>query len=307
MNLRPEVKGHLFALFTILIWSTTLISIKILLGSLSPSHIVIYRFIIGYAVLLLLEPKFRKPTSIKEEIYFLCAGLTGVCAYMFTQNIALTYSTASNVGLILSVSPMLTAILFHFIYKEKIGVLFIMGFIVAFTGIFIVMYNGSVNLSLNPLGDFLALTSAASWAAYGIFLKKTFAYNYSVIYSTRKIFFYALLVMLPVSYILGVRLDLSPFKSISNVINVLYLGVGASSLCFITWSKASEIIGGVKTNSYIYLSPLITMIFSAIVLGEKITLLGTIGCVFILLGLYISEKKKNNNTETNNITLPEEA
>ena len=87
------------------------------------------------------------------------------------------------------------------------------------------------------------------------------------------------------------QLGLERFTSMPNLLNMLFLGLGASALCFVTWNFALGILGPVKTSVYIYLCPVITIVVSAIVLREEITFVAILGVVFILVGLYLSEKK----------------
>lgn len=73
--------------------------------------------------------------------------------------------------------------------------------------------------------------------------------------------------------------------------NMIYLGLGASALCFVTWNFAVKMLGAVKTSVYIYMVPVITVITSALILGERITWLSGGGTLLTLAGLFISEKK----------------
>ena len=80
-----------------------------------------------------------------------------------------------------------------------------------------------------------------------------------------------------------------------NLFNIIFLGLGASALCFVTWNLAVRELGAVKASVYIYMVPVITVITSAIVLQEKITLLVALGTILTMTGLFISEyrpKKK---------------
>ena len=72
---------------------------------------------------------------------------------------------------------------------------------------------------------------------------------------------------------------------------MLYLGFGASALCFVTWNFSVRVLGAVKSSVYIYLVPVITIIFSAIILDEPVTLMIILGTLLTLLGLFISEKR----------------
>ncbi len=77
-----------------------------------------FRFVLGYAALLLAYPRWMEGTEWRQELTFAAAGLCGVCLYYLLENIALTYTLASNVGVIASVSPFFTAI-FNRIFGEK--------------------------------------------------------------------------------------------------------------------------------------------------------------------------------------------
>jgi drug/metabolite transporter (DMT)-like permease len=276
-------------LLTVFVWGITFISTKILLGSMDPVEILFLRFFIAYFALWIIYPKIHRIESLNEEFLFLILGLSGVTLYFLGENIALKYSLASNVGLLVSAAPILTAILAHFFTKdEKFSNNLLLGFFVAFIGIFLVIFNGSFILKLNPFGDFLALLAALMWAVYSIFLKRL-GNKYSYIYITRKIFFYGLLTMIPAILFFKPNIDLKKLLAPQLMGNLLFLSFIASSLCYVLWNKAVSIIGAVKASNYIYMIPLITIITSSIVLKEKITVLAIFGTLFIVAGVYISE------------------
>ena len=79
------------------------------------------------------------------------------------------------------------------------------------------------------------------------------------------------------------------FTTPENLLNVLFLGEGASVMCFLTWSFSVKVLGAVKTSVYIYLVPVITVISSVLVLHEKISGPGWGGILLTLAGLLISE------------------
>ena len=91
--------GHLAALFMIMIWGTTFISTKVLLTDFKPAEILFFRFVLGFAALLSVCPHRMKGVDRKQEMTFVLAGLSGICLYYLLENVALTYTMASNVGL----------------------------------------------------------------------------------------------------------------------------------------------------------------------------------------------------------------
>ena len=160
---RKQLGGHFSALVTVLIWGTTFISTKVLLADFAPVEILFLRFVMGFAALYLAAPRKMEKASRRQELTFATAGLCGVCLYYLMENIALTYTMASNVGVIVSVSPFFTAILSRIILKEeKLHARFFLGFVVAMAGIALISFNGAA-MKLNLTGDFLALMAALMW------------------------------------------------------------------------------------------------------------------------------------------------
>ncbi len=281
---------YIAALLVVLIWGTTFVSTKILLKSISPIEIMFYRYVIAYAVLFAIHPKVRKPAGVKEELLFVLAGIFGGTLYFLASNYALKYSLASNASLLLATAPMFTAVAAHFLTRgEKLSKSMGMGFAVAFGGTFLVIFNGHFMLRLNPVGDFLALASALSWALYSVVVKKI-GDRYDGLYITRKIFFYSIVTMLPFLFLPGSKWNLSLLLDFKILGNLLFLGVLASSACYFIWGRVICELGAVKANNFIYLIPLLTMLFSALVLKEQITSFTLIGGVLILAGVYLSER-----------------
>ncbi|KOM87740.1 DMT family transporter [Clostridium botulinum] len=281
---------NFLAFFTIVVWGTTFVSTKVLLSTFTPAEIMFLRFSIAYIMLLLIHPKFHKITSLKEEALFLLAGITGGSLYFLTENSALIYSLTSNVALILATAPILTAFMAHFFSKgETLNKNLFIGFIIAISGVFLVIFNGNFILKLNPLGDILALSAALCWAIYSVTLKKiSGTYNY--IYVTRKMFFYALLTILPfILFSSNNNITLLSLSQPKVIFNLLFLGVIASGVCYVVWNYTVDNLGIIKTNNYIYLIPAVTMIASFFILNESITLYSTLGAILVLLGVYVSE------------------
>ena len=295
---KKTTAGHVMALLTIVIWGTTFISTKILLADFTPIEILFLRFLLGFLVLMAVYPKRSGVKDLagikdkKQELTFAAAGLCGICLYYLLENIALTYTMASNVGVIISVAPFFTAVLSHIFLKteEKLKPQFVVGFIAAMTGICLISFNGGA-LQLNPIGDILAIAAAFVWAVYSLLTRKISGYGYNTIGATRKIFAYGILFMLPFLFVFDFRLDVQKMIKPEYALNLIYLGLGASALCFVTWNYAVKVLGAVKTSVYIYIVPVITVVTSVIVLKEEITWMAAIGIGLTLIGLFLSESK----------------
>lgn len=292
-KVRGEGWYHLLAMFVVSVWGVTYISTKVLLNNgMTPAEIMFCRFLIAYFLIWFISPKKLWADSCKDECFFLLAGLFGGSLYFQTENIALQYTLASNVALILCTAPVLTAVLSHFFVKgERLRKNLITGSLIALSGVALVIFNGHFVLKLNPLGDLLCLVAALSWACYTIILRKVNG-RYSTLFITRKVFFYGLLTLLPVFFFTPPSLNVTILMRPVVLSNLLFLGVIASLLCYIIWNSVVKQLGGVRANNYIYASPLVTLLASSLILDERITGVAIAGAALIIGGVYIAGRKK---------------
>ncbi|SHF14680.1 DMT family transporter [Dysgonomonas macrotermitis] len=282
---------HLMAIFTVIVWGTTFVSTKVLInGGLSPTEIFLYRFVLAYIGIWFFCPRKLFANNLKDELLFAASGLCGGALYFIFENTALGITLASNVSLIICTSPIFTALLSWLMYrKERMKASLMFGSLTAFLGVALVVFNGSFILQINPLGDILTILAALSWAFYGIILRQVNG-RYSTLFITRKVFIYGILTMLPFFAMDSATFTPSLLASPLIAANIIFLGLIASLLCFVTWNTAVKELGIVQTSNYIYLVPLVTLFTSAIVIDEQITYIALIGTVFILAGVYIAEK-----------------
>ena len=292
MIFSKQIQGHLIALITVAIWATTFVSTKLLLTDFKPIEILFYRFLLGYLTLWLLLPRPFAWQGIKQELTFIGAGFCGITCYFLCENTALTYTTASNVGVIVSLCPVLTALLaIYFLKAEKPALRFYIGCLCAIVGVAIISFNGKFVLSLNPLGDMLAVSACLFWAGYSILTKISSNQGYHTILLTRRFFFYGLILMIPALFLFDFDWDLSRFSKPANSLNMLFLGVGASAICFVSWNYALKLLGAVKISIYIYFIPILTIVAAVLILKEPFTWIAAIGTLLTLSGVLLSEGK----------------
>ena len=290
---------HIAALFTIIVWGITMVSTKVLLQEgFSPEEIMIIRFIMAYLFLWIIYPRTHRVKSWRDEFVFIGMGITSGSMYFFLENTALVYTSATNASLICALIPLLTAILTYLIFKEKpLSKRFWTGSAISITGTILVVLNGNFSFNFNLLGDFLALMAIVSWSVYGVLIKFLTG-NYNSLFVTRKIFLYGIFTIAP--YFIFQPFDVSPeilLKPV-NIINLCFLGLIASSLCYFFWTMALRRLGAVKTNNYIYFSPLVTIITANIILSEQITIYVICGTTLIIGGLWIASTNFRLNRKT---------
>ena len=217
-------------------------------------------------------------------------GIAGGSFYFFTENTALEITLATNVAFIVCTAPLLTTILSLWIYKkEKVTRGLMAGSLLALVGVALVVYNGSFVLKISPLGDFLTLLAAFSWAFYSLIMRKM-SNRYGITFITRKIFFYGVLTILPAFLVHPWNFDIARLLEPAILFNLLFLGVLASLICFVVWNVVLKQLGTIRASNYIYLNPLFTLVGSAFLLGEQLTMVALMGAVLILGGVYWAGK-----------------
>lgn len=283
---------HLIAILTVGIWGLTFISTKVLIEhGLSPQEIFLLRFLMAYLGIWFISPRKLFADNWKDELWLLWGGVTGGSFYFFTENTALEITLATNVAFIVCTAPLLTTILSLLIYKkEKATAGLVGGSLLALAGVALVVYNGHFILEISPLGDFLTLLAAFSWAFYSLIMKKMSG-RYRTTFITRKIFFYGILTILPAFILHPWQFSLSGLWQPAVWMNLLFLGVLASLVCFVVWNIILKQLGTVRASNYIYLNPLFTLIGSAVLLDEQFTVMSLMGAMLILGGVYWAGKR----------------
>ena len=316
------MKYHLVAFITVAIWGSTFVFTKMLLqAGLSPAQIFTLRFLIAYVLLLGYSFLRNKVTSSppkfggvrgglnkrsfrwfcrswRDELLMIALGLTGGSVYFLAENAAMLFTTATNTSLIVCSCPLFAMLLFALFFRqsEKITRLQAFGSLIAFLGMAVVVLNGHFVLHLSPLGDLLAFGACLCWAVYSLLMKAAVS-GYSSLFITRKVFIYGLLTIIP--YYILVPSEASIFFSspshlftLSTILNLLFLGVVASMLCYLTWNWVIGKLGPVIATNWVYFNPITTILFAWWLLDEKITIWFLLGSALILLGMYLADRKK---------------
>ena len=288
--IHKNLRCHIYALIAVSIWGATFVSTKLLItAGLSPTEIFLYRFFIAYAGLLAASHHHFRSNNLKDEAMLALCGLCGGSLYFITENTALQLTYASNVSLIICTAPIITILLGHTFYKTPYKRNLLLGAFIALAGVGLVVYHGSDGMNIMPYGDLLTILAAALWACYCITLKR-FTHTYSTIFITRKVFFYGLVSALLIMAATSSPLHLSLLRQPLVYGNLLYLGIGASLICYLMWNTTVGILGAEKTSNYLYIVPLVTILASVIILSEPFTILMAFGSLAIISGVYIAVK-----------------
>ena len=324
MSLKELMRGWAFAAVAIVVWGVTFASTRVLLEDFSSLEILVLRFSIAWAALwgISVCPRrgrrgniMRYDNSVCDEWIFAAMGLTGIVAYQFLENCAIYYTNASNVTILVSFGPVVTALMARaFARGGQFSGRLVGGSLVAVCGVALISFNGLVEFELRPIGDAMALCAMASWGFYSILLDVANDRGVSPLVAIRKSFGWSLVMMATVAawgmtesgicvldgsfaVILDADVNVQRFASLVNWMNIAFLGLLASAASFVLWSAACKTIGVVKMTVSLYLTPIVGVVFAAVFLGEKVTQLEIIGGGIILVGVAFATKVKGGEKE----------
>lgn len=291
-HMKNKLAYHILAISIIAIWGVTFINTKFLIiNGLNPQEIFLLRFILAYIGIWTFSPHKLFTDNWRDELTTLMLGVTGGSLYFWAENTAIQYSLVNNVAFIVCNAPLLTLFLGMAFSKEiRATKNIVMGSLISLIGVALVIFNGSFILRLNPIGDFLALVAAGAWAVYSL-LMRGLTNRYNVTFLTRKVFFYGILTILPAFLIKPWQFPLENLAEPVIWMNLLFLSIIAALICFVLWNIVIRELGALSSANYIYLSPVSTMIASAIFLQEPVTWISIAGSILILSGLFIVSKR----------------
>jgi len=288
---------HIIAFLIVCVWGTTYVSSKILINNgLTPAQIFFLRFLLAYVLLLVVYHKRLFADTWKDELLMLMLGLTGGSLYFLSENTALSYSTASNVSLIVCSCPMVSTLGLAALYKEeRLSKTQYLGSVIALLGMAVVVLNGHFVLHLSARGDILALVACLCWAVYSILLRNVMN-RYPSLFITRKVFFYGVITIIP--FILFTSMPAPSTLLRGEVMaHLLFLSVVASFLCYVFWNKCLRNLGVQQASNWIYFNPIATIVFAWIMLNEKPTIFLFFGTAMILFGMYLADRNQNKQNK----------
>jgi drug/metabolite transporter (DMT)-like permease len=281
---------RILLLFCVVVWGWTFVATKICLSYLNPIELVGLRFLIGLPLLYAVIRAKEIAIEFSEKEYrSLALGAAIIAVHFLLQALALNYTTATNTGWIIAVTPLAMAALSYFILKETIGRNEIIGIVVATLGIILLISKGSFkSISwLSSVGDWMILASAHTWALY------TIATHYvarSRNPLTVTLFVFAPVMLLCMLYTMFFT-DIRHLASLpaDAWIALSFLGVlGTLTQWF--WQVGVAKLGAAKAGIFLYLEPVATTALAVPLLGESFGTFTALGGVLVMLGVWWAQR-----------------
>jgi len=312
-----KLLGWVGAFIAIFAWSVTFANTSALLCDFSSLEIMLVRFLLAWASLMLMAAFDRNANAAREAIQragrlrveLLCLGLgaAGIVFYQLMENCAIYYTGAGNVAILVAFGPIATAVMAKLLRNDKsLSVTFVAGSLVAVAGVALLMGNDKETAFRNRiLGDAMALVAMMMWGVYSVIVDKLNELCVPSLHTTRKAYFWGLLLMVPMALwgmtdggratldgafavTLGADVNAVRFARPLNLMNLGLLGFLASAASYSLWNYACGVLGVVRTTIGIFLVPLFGVVFAVVFLGERLTSTSVNGGLVIIAGVLLA-------------------
>ena len=257
-----------------------------------------FRYSIVFPILFFSAYMLKINIKLKKEVLakIMLLGFLQVSLYNYLFLTGVKYTSASDAVLIISINPVLTAIISSFVYQdEKLKINKIIGLFLSITGVAIIAYNSpNTNVENRLLGDAIIFGAALTWALYTTFSRPIYKTVHPIAFNAwSSLFGWLLLGILSIP-----QQPWNSRPSKSAIYSLLYLGIIAAALANVIFSNSVKYIGPSRTAVFVNLVPVFGVLSSVIILKEKVSIVYLLAFLIIITGIYLVQKTKNTKTNT---------
>jgi drug/metabolite transporter (DMT)-like permease len=292
VNIFNPLRSYWKPLVAVVFWGASFIATKQALEELKPLVIILIRQLLGIGLLASIAVQQKRSFAVNIKDHKWIVVLSCIASFhLWIQVTGLQFTSASNTGWIIGITPVFMVLLAYVFFKEKISAIQTVGIMIAFGGLLLLVSKGdfsSIGIISNK-GDLLVLLSSFTWAVYSLIGKKI-TINYPPIMTI-------LFLFIMMSIIIGpFTINRENFSCIINLtltgwISVLFLGIFCSGIAYVLWAQALSEMPATKVGAFLYLEPFVTVFAAWVFLTEQISLLTFVSGLIILGGVILVNRK----------------
>ncbi|OJZ45687.1 hypothetical protein BJQ98_05565 [Staphylococcus aureus] len=277
-------------LFTIILWGSAFPMIKIALNDFSAESLSAFRLILATIILLPFVIIKKLPTPELRDIpVIFILGFCGFVIYHTALNFGETLISAGISGILVSTTPIFSSALAYIFLKEHFSKWTWLSSLVAFIGISIISISKDDYTTINVLGVFIILLASFSESLYFTFQKK-YIEKYGFIAFT----LYTIMASSPfmLIFIPEIINDIHG-ATFTSIVSVLYLAIFPTIIPYVLLAYIVKSVGVSDATMSLYLTPIVSLLLSYLLLDELPTTLAIIGGIITLLGVSLSNFFQN--------------
>ncbi|HCX9699828.1 TPA: DMT family transporter, partial [Staphylococcus aureus] len=275
---------------TIILWGSAFPMIKIALNDFSAESLSAFRLILATIILLPFVIIKKLPTPELRDIpVIFILGFCGFVIYHTALNFGEALISAGISGILVSTTPIFSSALAYIFLKEHFSKWNWLSSLVAFIGISIISISKDDYTTINVLGVFIILLASFSESLYFTFQKK-YIEKYGFIAFT----LYTIMASSPfmLIFIPEIINDIHG-ATFTSIVSVLYLAIFPTIIPYVLLAYIVKSVGVSDATMSLYLTPIVSLLLSYLLLDELPTTLAIIGGIITLLGVSLSNFFQN--------------
>lgn len=282
----------IMVIIIILIWGLAWVYMKLALNYMSGLTFSALRFLIGTIVLFILAMFIkRRKLSLKNVFDMFVLGVFQTGIVFFLVMYGLQFIGAGKGALLLYSMPIWSAFFSIVLLREKISSRNIAGLVIGVLGLVIILGMDFLMVQSKDvlIGEMYIVIAAVAWGFANIYYRKHLSDIPIIQVSAYQMMFGTLGLFIAAYLIEGsIKID----WTYEAVYYLLFTGVFASAVAFSLWYFVLKRINTITATVSMMMVPVVGIILSYFMIGEVVTLNILIGGLFILVGLYITQTKK---------------
>ncbi|MFO7999227.1 MAG: DMT family transporter [Bacteroidales bacterium] len=276
------------AVLAMFFWGVSYVWSKIVFEFYPPITVMFIRLAISSGLLALLFRQALKKIDRTDYQSFVVLSFFSPFCYFIGENFGLMQVSPTVASVVIATIPVFAPVLGFLAFRERISLVNTLGFLVGFSGIWVMVLDQDFRFSASPLGVFLLFFAVGSALVNMVFLKRlVMKYSSLTIISVQNLL--GALFFLPLFLVFDLKDFVQVRPSREAVASLLALAVFGSTLAFIFYTKAVGAIGIARTAIFGNLIPVVTAITSLVVLKEAIDKGKVLGMMLVIVGLLMTQ------------------
>ena len=289
-------KPYLFAGVSILLWSTVATITKLLLGSLNSFQILSVTTLFAGIFLLVVNLvtgniKKLKAYRPKDFLITILIGLPGTFFYYVFYYTGTSKMPASQAFIINYLWPIMSVVCACIVLKEKMTLRKGIAIAMSFVGVIVVTGNALAQFNRDAI--FGAICCILGAISYGIFTAFHQKFHYDKRLSFMIFYFTSFLLTGAINLFSGNLFTLAPIQ----LLGLGWNGVFAVAIAGVCWMLALESGKTAKISNLAYITPFLSIVWTAVFLKEELKVTSVLGLVIIVLGILIQLKEKKDTVQ----------
>ena len=263
---------------------------------ISPFGFILLR-VLGAAILFWIASIFVKHERIERKDWprLIACSFLGMVINMLAFFKGLELSTPVNSSVIITISPIIVFIFSAILLKEKIKLIRSAGILFGFVGaLILVLYTAKTGLNAPniPLGNILFIVNSFAYGLY-LVLVKPLIEKYNVINLLKWLFLLAIFMNFPVTIGEFSIVDWTNLPIKEAILPMVFVVVGTTFCTYLFNAYALRTLSPSTVSSFIYLQPIVGIIYAVSTKSDSLSLVSVIGMILIFIGIYLVTKKQH--------------